>query len=127
MKFNVAIIEDHTLVRQGLKLLVESLHDFNVLIEAENGQELILKLEETAAKPDIILMDVSMPVMDGIEATKIVSLKYPEIKIVALSVHDDIKTVEAMIDAGAHNFLSKSASPELVLSVLKAVTNNELH
>jgi DNA-binding NarL/FixJ family response regulator len=127
MQFNVALVEDHALVRKGLRLLVESLSEFTVLLEAENGEEFIGMLDDSPVKPDIILMDVSMPVMDGLEATKIISRKYPNIKIVALSVHDDMKTVEAMIDAGAHNYLYKSSSPGLFLSVLRAVSKTQIN
>jgi DNA-binding NarL/FixJ family response regulator len=127
MQFNVALVEDHALVRKGLRLLVEGLSEFTVLLEAENGEEFIGMLDDSPVKPDIILMDVSMPLMDGLEATKIISRKYPNIKIVALSVHDDMKTVEAMIDAGAHNYLYKSSSPDLFLSVLRAVSKTQIN
>lgn len=121
MKIKVVLVEDHHLIRRGLTLLLENLNDFEVIYDAINGDDFIKKLDSIEVKPDIVLMDVNMPVMNGEQTTRIISVKYPEIKIIALSVNSDLDTVRAMIKAGAHAYLFKDAAPDLFQIVLNKV------
>ena len=121
MKIKVVLVEDHHLIRRGLTLLLENLKDFEVLYDAVNGDDFLKKLESSEVKPDIVLMDVNMPIMNGEQTTRVLSAKFPDMKIIALSVNTDIDTVRAMIKAGAHAYLFKDAAPELFQTVINKV------
>lgn len=117
----LALVDDHQLVRGGIKLLLEKITGFKVIIEASNGVEVLEKLASAKQLPQIVLIDVSMPLMDGYETTRRINENFPGIKTVALSVHDDLKTVNAMIESGANAYLLKDASPGLVESTVRQV------
>ncbi|HEY2727138.1 MAG TPA: response regulator transcription factor, partial [Parafilimonas sp.] len=103
---------DHQLFLKSLSLLINSLEDFTILLEAMNGKDLIEKLEQKKVEPDIILLDVNMPVMDGRQTAEYLSEKYPAIKLVALSMKDDDATIISMIKAGCCAYLLKDIHPE---------------
>lgn len=127
MEINISLADDHQLVRKGIRLLLENINGFKVLTEAANGKELveqIEKMEQSAEMPDIVLIDVNMPIMDGGEAVKILREKYPELKIVALSVNDELETIRDMIRNGANAYLFKDSTPEMFEKVLKEVHEN---
>ena len=118
--YRIGIAEDHELVRSGLRLLLEKLN-FNVVVEGANGRELLDQLKKMDQIPDIVLVDVNMPVMNGPDTVrKLVSL-YPALKIVGLSVNNDLKTIKSMIQAGANAYLFKDSSPETVRFILNQV------
>ena len=121
MQIKLALADDHQLVRGGIKLLLENFPEFKVIIEASNGKELLEKISQSKALPQIALVDVAMPVMDGFETTNQLNQLHPEIKIVALSVHDDLKTVNNMIESGANAYLLKDSSPHMVKETLLQV------
>lgn len=118
MQIKIALADDHQLVRGGIKLLLENFPEFKVMVEASNGKELLDKLKSAKSLPQIALVDVGMPVMNGFETTKQLNTDFPKIKVVALSVHDDLKTVNDMIESGAHAYLLKDSSPEIVKDTL---------
>ncbi|MEN9638446.1 MAG: hypothetical protein RLZZ262_314 [Bacteroidota bacterium] len=105
----VAIADDHKLLRLGLVQLVESL-GFQVIGEADNGDELT-KMIKDGLKPDVILMDINMPIMDGLMATKWIKEHYPEIKVLGLSMLNDDPTIIKMIRNGAKGYLLKDTEP----------------
>lgn len=124
MKINISLADDHQLVRKGIRLLLENINDFTVLTEAANGKELIEQIEQREKlgdMPDIVLIDVNMPIMDGGEAVKILREKYLDLKIVALSVNDEMETIRYMIRKGANAYLFKDSTPEMFEKVLKEV------
>lgn len=121
MKIKIAIVDDHHLVRKGLRLLLDSLNDFKIICEAPNGEEFLNLLNSAECLPDIVLIDVNMPVMNGVQTTRILNEKYGAIKKVALSVNNDLETVRSMINAGACAYLFKDASPEIFHQVLLKV------
>ncbi|RYE29957.1 MAG: response regulator transcription factor [Sphingobacteriales bacterium] len=123
MSINVGMVDDHQLLLKSLSALVNSIPDCHVSLEALNGEELLRKLEQVKGKPDLLLMDVNMPVMDGIEAAKKVSAKYPEIKMVALSMKDDDLTIIKMIKAGCCAYLLKEIHPSELEKALLEVYN----
>jgi DNA-binding NarL/FixJ family response regulator len=117
-KVNIFLVDDHRLFREGLKLLLKNLEEVNEVWEAENGQEFLNRLTEK--QPDLVLMDIEMPVMNGIDATLQALVLYPELKIIALSMFGDEEYFQRMIDAGACGFLMKNSD---FSEVRRAVTN----
>lgn len=115
----LVLADDSTAVRAALRALLERLSDIEVVGEAENGQEACALAESTG--PDVILMDVHMPVMDGVEAAHWIGLRYPRIRIVAMTSFDDAASVSAMIGAGASGYLLKTAPPHRLLAGLQAL------
>lgn len=111
MKINIGITDDHQLLLKSLCILLESFPSFTVVLEATNGEILLQKLEAATVLPDIILIDVNMPVMNGIQAAAALSGKYPQIKLVALSMRDDDSAVIGMIGAGCCAYLLKDIHP----------------
>jgi len=112
MKITLGIVDDHQLFLKSLSLLISSLEDFSILVEAMNGKDLIEKLEAKKIEPDIILLDVNMPVMDGRQTAEYLTQKFPAIKLVALSMKDDDATIISMIKAGCCSYLLKDIHPE---------------
>jgi DNA-binding NarL/FixJ family response regulator len=102
-------------------MLLENFHEFKVIIEASNGKELMEKINHSKSLPQIALVDVSMPLMNGFETTRQLLAEYPNIKVVALSVHNDLRTVSEMIHSGANAYLLKDTSRSLVKYTLLQV------
>jgi len=122
-KIKVVIVDDHTLFRDGLKLILNNASETEVVGEASNGKEFLnqsAKYENT-----IVLMDIEMPVMNGIEATRLAVESNPTIKIIALSMFDDYEYYYQMIEAGAKGFLLKNSEMEEVLQAIKLVDQGE--
>ncbi len=118
----IALADDHTLLRNGLAALITSI-GFEVLFEAGNGEECIDKIKKIG-KPDIILMDINMPVKDGFETTLFIKHNYPEIKILALTMVDDEEAVIKMIRNGARGYLLKETGPAELKAAIHAVMVN---
>jgi two-component system invasion response regulator UvrY len=115
---NIGIADDHKLFRKGLISLLALYDDLRVIWEASDGKELLLKVDEHL--PDILLVDVNMPKLSGIEATKKLVLKYPKIKIIALSMYEDNGHILAMIESGAKGYLIKDSEPsEIYISIIE--------
>jgi DNA-binding NarL/FixJ family response regulator len=114
----IVIVDDHTLLSQAISGLVNSFDNFEVLYTCKNGQELLDNLRFENKRPDIILMDVNMPIMDGIEATAQVKELYPTILILALSVEEDDHTILQMIRAGAKGYLLKDTEKKTLENAL---------
>lgn len=115
----IMIVDDQDLVRRGLSLFFSAFDDLELVAEAANGQQAVQLCDEI--KPDVILMDLMMPEMDGITATRIIRQKHPTIQVIALtSVHDDT-SVRQMLEAGALGYLLKNASvDELANTIISA-------
>jgi len=116
---SIVIVDDHTLLSQAISGLVNSFEDFEVLYTCKNGQELIDKLVFKENIPDIILMDVQMPIMDGIEATLHLKEHFPDIKVIALSVEAEERTILRMLRAGAKGYLLKDTEKSVLENALK--------
>jgi DNA-binding NarL/FixJ family response regulator len=119
----VIIVDDHVIFRKGLHTILNEIDQVKVVGEASNGNEVLdlLKKQET----DIIFMDIKMPVMDGIEATRKVLSKYPEIKIIALTMFEEISYFNEMIEAGASGFLLKKTTSEELEKAISMVLIDE--
>ena len=122
-KIAVIIVDDHTLFRNGLKILLNNFENINVVGEASDGKEYLDKIN--IIKADIVLMDINMPVMDGIEATKKSLIKFPDLKIIALSMYSDAEYYYKMIDAGVKGFLLKNSDIKEVVDAIKKINNGE--
>lgn len=116
---DVIIVDDHSLFRNGLKILLTTSGNFNVIAEAENGKEFLDLLPHV--QPDIVLMDIDMPVLDGIEATKEALKKYPNLKVITLSMFGEEEYYYKMIEAGVKGFLLKNSDINEVKNALITV------
>lgn len=120
---SVIIADDHIIFRKGLRTILNEIPEIKVVAEASNGQELlqILKTQQV----DIILMDIKMPIMDGLEATEKITKKYPDIKVIALTMHEEIGYFNKMIDAGAIGFLLKKTNKDELEKAIKTVIEGD--
>jgi len=118
MDIKVAIADDHKIFRKGVILSLRHYSNIKFVLEADNGEELLNGLDE--AKPDVILMDLRMPVKDGIEATKFISKHYPKIAVIVLTMHEDDRFVTHLMENGANGYLLKSTDPS---EIKKAITD----
>jgi len=103
----IFLADDHKIVRDGIKLMLESQAGIDVVAEAENGMDVLKKLEHEMV--DLIVMDINMPEMDGITATRAIKEKYPDLKVLALTMSNDDLHIRQMIQAGASGYIMKSA------------------
>lgn len=110
-KHTIVIIDDHTLIAKALSGIISNYENFEVIYECENGKDLIDKLKLKSVIPSLVLLDISMPIMDGFETAKWLKEHHPEIKIMALSMQDDDQSVIKMIKNGAHGYLLKNTHP----------------
>lgn len=115
----IIIVDDHTLFRNGLRILLNSLSNYKVIGEAANGQEFLDLLDTT--ETDLVLLDIDMPVMDGITAAKLALQKQPHLKIITLSMYGEEDYYYKMVDAGVKGFLLKNSDMTEVKNALEAV------
>jgi DNA-binding NarL/FixJ family response regulator len=121
---NVLIADDHQLLIDGIKAALAGLPDINVAAEAYNGYQVLEKLEE-GIPVDIILMDINMPKLDGLSATKMVHKKFPGVKVIALSQYDEKRFVKQMVKNGAAGYLLKDSSREVLEKAIRTVQGGE--
>lgn len=117
----VCIADDHELIRLGMKCLLNDIPYVKLIFEASNGLELIEKIETNV--PDIIFMDINMPILNGIDATTIIKKKYPQIKIIVLSAYKDPSCFKKMINLGIQGFINKSASINEIRTAINHINN----
>jgi DNA-binding NarL/FixJ family response regulator len=120
-KINIFLVDDHQIVRDGIKSLLLDSSEISIAGEAMNGKELLDKIE--LAKPDVILMDISLPDISGIELTRQISRKYPDIKVVILSMYTQEEFITNAIAAGAKGYLPKNTTRQELLNAIIAVYN----
>ncbi len=118
MTIRLLLVDDHAVVRSGLRMLLASESDVEIVGEAGSGSEAVAAA--ASARPDVILMDIGLPDMTGIEATRVVKSQFPEIAIVALTIHEDEEYFFRMLDAGASGYVPKRAAPEELLTAIRA-------
>lgn len=124
-KLDIIIADDHRLFRKGLVSLLTDFEIIDSIREAGNGKEVIKLMRKS--KADIILMDLNMPVMDGIEASKNIIRRYPNTKILVLTMHEDKKFIAHLLEIGVHGYLLKNAEPEEVEEAILMVYEKDFH
>nr|WP_315173968.1 response regulator transcription factor [uncultured Flavobacterium sp.] len=122
-KIKIVLVDDEVLFRKGLAFILEREPNFTIHHEDSNGQELIAFLRNTEELPDIIITDLKMPIINGVEATKIIHKEFPSIKIIALTSYDSKSFVANMIDVGAVSYLLKNASPTELINTINEVAH----
>lgn len=120
-KIQVLLADDHPIVRSGLKNELKKFPKINICGEAVDGKEVIEKASQL--HPDIVLMDISMPYINGLEATKILKEKLPNLKIIALSIHDDKNYIFEMVRLGASGYVLKDSDPDEMIRAIETVYN----
>ncbi len=118
-KINVLLTDDHQLIIDGLKSLLKDQEDINVSAEANNGREALRILGFLPV--DVVLMDIDMPVMNGIETLKEVKKQYPDVKVIILSMHNEAGMIKSLIELGANGYLLKSCTQDEVVSAIRKV------
>jgi two-component system NarL family response regulator len=118
-KIKVLIADDHRVVREGLGAILKTKRDMNVVGEAKNGLEAVQMAKKL--KPDVILMDISMPEMNGVEATRIIKKDFPHIGIVALTMHDDDQTIFDLVRSGINGYLLKDSESSEIVKAIRSI------
>ncbi len=124
MTNSIAIVDDHILIAKAITGIIENFKQFNVLYECENGKVLIEKLQVKKNIPDIVLLDISMPIMDGFATAAYLRDNHPEILVMALSMQDDEQSLIKMVKAGAKGYLLKNVHPTELEKALDALIKN---
>ncbi len=125
MSIKILLADDHKIIRDGLRHFLESEKEMEVLAETDNGRDAVRLAGEL--KPDVVILDVSMPDMNGIEAARQIHNQQPKTKVMALSMHSDRRFVSRMFQAGAVAYLVKDSAIEEVADAIKTVINNEVY
>jgi len=120
-KIKLVLAEDHTIVRQGLRSLLDHTEEFEIVGEAENGRQAVSLVEKL--RPDVVLMDVSMPVLNGIEATRRIKKNFPEVKVLVLTMHDNEEYIFQILHAGASGYLLKKSAHRDLFDGIRAVSS----
>ncbi|MDR3597399.1 response regulator transcription factor [Clostridium sp.] len=121
---NVIIVDDQEIVREGLKMILSLNKEISILGEAENGEQLIKLIEKL--QPDVILMDVRMPIINGVEATRIIKEKYKNIKIIILTTFNEDEYIFKAINNGADGYILKDAGLKDIIKAIKSVYNGAM-
>lgn len=120
---NILLADDHTIVRDGIKTLLEDEVGFHIVTEAQNGAEAVEACQDHDV--DVIIMDISMPDMNGIEATEQIKEKYPDIKILALTMLDEDQHIRKMIEAGASGYILKSSDKNELIEAITTILEGQ--
>ena len=118
---NVALVDDHALLRNGLANVINNFGDYKVVFEADNGKHFIEQLKKNE-KPDIVLMDITMPEMDGFETMKWIKNNVPNIKVLVLSMMDDDTSIIKMLQNGAKGYILKDSKPDVLKTALREIS-----
>jgi two-component system response regulator NreC len=123
-KIRLVLADDHAVVRTGLRMLLEAQPDMEIVAEAQSGREAVDKAR--SLKPDVVLMDIQMPDMNGIDATREIKLVAPGTAVLALTMHEDDQYFFEMLHAGASGYVPKRAAPDELVSAIRTVGRGEV-
>ncbi len=121
----VAIADDHTIFRTGIKTALSARKDIQMVAEAENGMQLLNLLRHI--QPDVILLDIQMPIMDGITALPEIKKLYPGVKVIMLSFLNDHSVISKMMEIGANSYITKESGAEMIYDAIKGVYENDFY
>lgn len=124
-KIKIMIVDDHQIVRDGIKLYLEKHADFEIVAEASGGEEALKIIQE--ADLDLVMIDINMTGMSGIETTQHIMKDHSHLRVLALTMHNDYQHIKAMMDAGASGYILKNCDEEEVVGAIKAVVNDEIY
>ncbi|HET6947415.1 MAG TPA: response regulator transcription factor, partial [bacterium] len=122
-RIKVVVADDHAIVREGVRMILAREQDIEVVGEAGDGQEALDLV--ASLRPQVVIMDISMPGMDGIEATQRVKTKYPEVQVLALTMHEDETYVFQLLRAGAAGYVLKRAAAQDLVQAVRAAAKGE--
>lgn len=122
-KIKILIADDHSIIRSGLRMLFRSNAEFSVIAEAENGEEALEKI--ALHKPDIVILDISMPKINGIEATRVIRERHPSTKVLILTIYESEEYVNQMVLAGASGYVLKDAGKKELFAAVRAIAAGE--
>jgi DNA-binding NarL/FixJ family response regulator len=122
-RLRILVADDHEIVRRGLVSLIKSHPDWEICAEADNGRQAVEKTSES--KPDIAILDIGMPVLNGLEATRQILREHPGVRILILTITDTDQAVQAVLDAGARGFLLKSDAARDLVTAVEALAHNK--
>ena len=125
MRTRLLLVDDHAVVRSGLRMLLGNEDDVEIIGEAGTAAEALASAAKL--KPDVILMDIGLPDKSGIEATRDIKEQFPEVAIVALTIHEDEEYFFKMLEAGASGYVPKRAAPEELLTAIRAAAHGEVY
>lgn len=123
----IALADDEALFRKGIQLILSDYSDLKVIIEAENGEDLLAKIQVADDLPDVLLLDLKMPVLNGVQTARIIRERFPSIHIVVLSTYATKAFVLNMVEIGAAAYLAKNSNPEEVVETIRAVHAKGFH
>jgi len=123
-KIRIILADDHRIVREGIRSLLEKSDDLEVIAEAENGREAVQMAKEL--NPDVILMDIAMPQLNGLEATLQIKRDCPAVKVLALTIHEDEEYIRQMLASGAMGYITKYAATEELVQAVQTVHQGEM-
>jgi len=126
-KIKVALADDHALLRKSLKLVVDSMAEFEVIMDEDNGKKLLETMNAAETKPEVCILDINMPEMNGYETAAAIKNKYPSIKILALSMYDNEQSIINMLKAGASGYLLKDVEPEELRKALLEIYDHDFY
>ena len=126
-KIKIILADDELLFRKGISFLLQREENIEIIFEVSNGSELLSFLKESTIHPDIIMMDLKMPLLNGVEATKIINSDFPKIKIIALTSYDSKSFIANMINIGAASYLIKNSTPTEMIETINEVSEKGFH
>lgn len=122
-KIRILLADDHTLVRSGIATLLQGIKDFSIVGEAEDGEDAVQRTSEL--RPDVIVIDLSMPKLSGIEATKIIKERYPQTNVLVLTMHENEEYVYQIVKSGASGYVLKSAGRDELATAIRAAAKGQ--
>ncbi|GLB53257.1 response regulator transcription factor [Neptunitalea chrysea] len=123
----VSVVDDHKLFRESLAILLETFENVEVFSKSEHGKDFLTFLETSEIHPDIVLLDIQMPVMDGYETSEVLREKYPEIKIIMVSQLTTRESIHKVMEFGVHGFFTKNSSPEDLEETIRILTERDFY
>lgn len=124
-KIRVVLVDDHAVLRQGLRALLGYLDDIEVVGEAQNGLEAIEAVERL--RPDVVLMDINMPLMNGIDATRAISQRFPDTRVIVLTQYEEQQYIVPLLEANASGFITKRAEGSEIVGAIRTVASGEVY